>query len=133
MKLGLISFILTLSAVQAFAEGCGGQNNNFRGVWLDGAGAPTANYTLSLNEFAVGITGCYWIAATPAWGINQDSTEVAKITDTDLDGGVLIAIGRNAEAIQAGQNAWLWIRKDNLSNTSFSEMYFNRQTRGIPR
>ena len=133
MRKSLIAAALAFCAGSAAADGCGGQAYNYKGVWLNETGQPTANYTLSLDAFAVGGIGCYWIAATPSWDIPEDVTHVARITDTNLDGGILIAVGSTTNDLNTGNHAWVWIKNDQLSATSFSEMYFNRQTRGIPR
>ena len=130
--LSFIAASLAFLGSSAYADGCGGQTHNYSGVWLDGT-TPTADYVLSLPKLSVGAQGCYWIAATPQWGINQDATEVARITDTDLQGGILVAIAGSQAEIDAGQNVWVWINRDGLTASGFQEMYFNRQTRGIQR
>jgi len=128
-----IVFGAIFSSGAVFAEGCGDHAVNYQGVWLDQSGTPTADYVLSVDVFAEGQVGCYWIEATPQWGINSDVQEVLNVVDTDLDGGILMAIGQTQANIDAGRNAWIWVRKDGLTAGGFSEMYFNRQTRGVPR
>ncbi|WP_420860334.1 hypothetical protein [Algirhabdus cladophorae] len=98
-----IGLTASIAPTAVSADGCGGQTHDYSGVWLDGT-TPTADYVLSLPELSVGAKGCYWIAATPQWGINQDTTEVARITDTDLQGGILVAVAGSQADIDAGQN-----------------------------
>ena len=117
----------------ALADGCADRALTYQGVWLDQSGAPTANYVLAVDVFAEGQEGCYWMEATPKWGIDADVQEVLRVVETELDGGILIAMGRTQSDIDAGRNAWIWVRKDGLTTSGFSEMYFNRRTRGVPR
>ena len=132
MKKQILTMIFVTISTLAQAEGCGGKANNFKGVWLDN-GQPTANYVLSIDALTAGSQGCYWIAATPQWGINSDSIEVVRVTDPNLQGGVLLAVARSASDIDKGNNSWIWVSNTGLAQSQFSEMYFNRQTLGVPR
>lgn len=118
----LATLLLLVSGQIASAEGCPAQAMTYSGVWLDN-GTPTAPYRLTLPSTDTGAIGCYWIAATPAWGIDQDITLQARVENPDLDGGVLIAVDQS----------WVWVPIAGLTSSSFAEMWFNRQTKGIPR
>ena len=116
----------------AFAEECAKMRYYYEGTWLENT-TPTADYILSMPDLEKGSVGCYWIAATPQWGINADVAHVAKVTNPDLDGGILIAVGLSAKAINSGDHAWVWIKNDGLTRTGFREMWFNQRTKGIER
>jgi len=122
MKTVVAAAILAFTPHFALAEGCPNQANTYSGVWLDGESA-TAAYRLTLPSTDAGAVGCYWIAATPAWGIDSEITLQARVENPNLDGGILIAVDQS----------WIWVPLNGLSATSFTEMWFNRQTKGIPR
>lgn len=122
MKTIALSLTLAVVGQTALAEGCPAQAMTYSGVWLDGT-TPSAPYRLTLPSTEAGAVGCYWIAATPAWGINEEVTLQARVENPDLEGGVLIAVDQS----------WIWVPKDGMSANGFKEMWFNRQTKGIPR
>jgi len=122
MKKSLATALLLVTAQVASAEGCADQAMTYSGVWLDG-NTPTAPYRLTLPSKNAGAVGCYWIAATPAWGINSDVTMQARVENPNLDGGVLIAV----------DESWIWVPLNGMTANAFGEMWFNRQTKGIPR
>ena len=131
MRIVLV-FLTWLITFPAFAEECSEMPYYYHGTWLEKA-TPTADYILSMPDLEKGSVGCYWIAATPQWGINVDMIHVAKVTNPDLDGGVLIAVGLDEKAIEAGDHAWVWIKNTGLTRSGFQEMWFNRHTKGIER
>ncbi|MEL6960192.1 MAG: hypothetical protein AAGL89_14695 [Pseudomonadota bacterium] len=127
------SVLVMVGASVASADGCGGAAQNYEGVWLNESGVPTAEFVVSVDAFQVGQTGCYWIEATPEWGITTDVQHALRVVDTDLQGGILMAVALDEAAIDAGENAWVWVTKAGLTSSGFTEMYFNRQTLGVPR
>lgn len=116
------TIVILTTGHSAYAQGCPDQALTYDGVWLD-KGAPTAAYRLTLPNAEKGSIGCYWIGQTPEWGISQDITLQARVENPNLEGGVLIAIDQ----------AWVWIPLEGMTRTSFQEMWFNRNTKGIPR